>query len=91
MRIQEYEALDLATTLLTCIQRGDPMEVSLSMVPPTHPLIPPRNLEAEASGLLDRLLEVFEPNSPHNGYACFVILQIVWLTPSAMLYWLMLL
>jgi symplekin len=41
-------------------RRGDPLEVSLSMVPPNHALIPPRNLEAEASGLLDRMLSVFQ-------------------------------
>ncbi|KAL2070687.1 hypothetical protein VTL71DRAFT_13713 [Oculimacula yallundae] len=44
-------------------RRGDPMEVSLSMVPQNHPLIPPKNLEAEASGLLDRILSVFQENS----------------------------
>jgi symplekin len=38
------------------------MEVSLSMVPPDHKLIPPKNLEAEASGLLDRMLAVFQEN-----------------------------
>lgn len=32
------------------------------MVPQTHRLIPPRNLEAEASGLLDRILAVFQEN-----------------------------
>ncbi|TVY89753.1 mRNA cleavage and polyadenylation specificity factor complex subunit [Lachnellula willkommii] len=32
-------------------RRGDPMEVSLNMVPQNHPLLAPRNLEAEASGL----------------------------------------
>ncbi|KAK0119903.1 hypothetical protein ONS95_011330 [Cadophora gregata] len=44
-------------------RRGDPLEVSLSMVPQNHPLIPPKNLEAEASGLLDRMLAVFHENS----------------------------
>ncbi|KAG4435077.1 hypothetical protein IFR05_009436 [Cadophora sp. M221] len=44
-------------------RRGDPMEISLSMVPQNHPLIPPKNLEAEASGLLDRMLSVFHENS----------------------------
>lgn len=43
-------------------RRGDPLEVSLSMVPPNHPLIPPNNLQAEASGLLDRMLAVFQEN-----------------------------
>ncbi|RDL38396.1 uncharacterized protein BP5553_02736 [Venustampulla echinocandica] len=41
-------------------RRGDPLEVSLSMVPQNHPLLAPRNLEAEASGLLDRMLSVFQ-------------------------------
>ncbi|EKD12595.1 mRNA cleavage and polyadenylation specificity factor complex subunit [Drepanopeziza brunnea f. sp. 'multigermtubi' MB_m1] len=44
-------------------RRGTPLEVSLSMVPSNHPLIPPKNLEAEASGLLDRMLAVFHENS----------------------------
>lgn len=44
-------------------RRGDPLEVSLSMVPQNHALIPPKNLEAEASGLLDRMLSVFQENS----------------------------
>ncbi|PMD49914.1 uncharacterized protein K444DRAFT_657788 [Hyaloscypha bicolor E] len=43
-------------------RRGDPLEVSLSMVPPDHKLIPPKSLEAEASGLLDRMLAVFQEN-----------------------------
>ncbi|PQE07055.1 hypothetical protein CJF30_00009474 [Rutstroemia sp. NJR-2017a BBW] len=44
-------------------RRGDPLQVSLSMVPQNHTLLISRNLEAEASGLLDRLLEVFQGNS----------------------------
>jgi symplekin len=48
--------------LTSHLQRGDPLEVSLSMVPQNHPLIPPKNLEAEASGLLDRVLAVFQEN-----------------------------
>ncbi|KUJ11120.1 uncharacterized protein LY89DRAFT_654818 [Mollisia scopiformis] len=43
-------------------RNGNPLEVSLSMVPPNHPLMPPMNLEAEASGLLDRMLSVFQEN-----------------------------
>ncbi|EEH46366.2 RNA-processing protein PTA1 [Paracoccidioides brasiliensis Pb18] len=38
-------------------------EISLSLVPRNHPLVPLPNLEAEASGLLDRLLNVFYENS----------------------------
>ena len=45
------------------LQRGDPMEVSLNMVPQNHPLLAPRNLEAEASGLLDRMLGVFQEST----------------------------
>ncbi|KAG9234339.1 hypothetical protein BJ875DRAFT_461740 [Amylocarpus encephaloides] len=41
-------------------RRGDPMEVNLGMVPLNHPLLTPRNLEAEASGLLDRMLSIFQ-------------------------------
>ncbi|PBP23346.1 mRNA cleavage and polyadenylation specificity factor complex subunit [Diplocarpon rosae] len=44
-------------------RRGEPSTVSLAMVPPNHPLMPPKNLEAEASGLLDRILAVFHENS----------------------------
>ncbi|KAI9746123.1 MAG: hypothetical protein M1818_000804 [Claussenomyces sp. TS43310] len=40
-----------------------PLDISLAIVPQTHPLIPPRNLEAEASGLLDRMLEVLHENT----------------------------
>jgi symplekin len=36
------------------------MEVSLGMVPPNHALLVPRNLEAEAIGLLDRMLGIFQ-------------------------------
>lgn len=37
-------------------------EISLALVPRDHPVIPPANLEAEASGLLDRLLGVLQDN-----------------------------
>ena len=51
-------------------QRPEQNEVSLAIVPRDHPLIPPPNLEAEATGLLDRLLNVFYENSRY-------VLQIV--------------
>ena len=41
------------------LQRPDQNEVSMAIVPREHPLIPPSRLEPEASGLLDRLLNVF--------------------------------
>ncbi len=44
-------------------KRPDQNEISLALVPRDHPLIPPRNLEAEASGLLDRLLNIFQENT----------------------------
>ncbi|KAI9871477.1 MAG: hypothetical protein M1830_002877 [Pleopsidium flavum] len=44
-------------------RRPDQNETSLALVPRDHPLIPPRNLEAEASGLLDRLLNIFQEDT----------------------------
>ncbi|KAI9722592.1 MAG: hypothetical protein M1812_001523 [Candelaria pacifica] len=44
-------------------RRPEQNETSLALVPRTHQLIPPPNLEAEASGLLDRLLNVFHENT----------------------------
>ncbi|CAF9909350.1 MAG: hypothetical protein ALECFALPRED_005526 [Alectoria fallacina] len=40
-------------------RRPDQNDVSIALVPRDHPLIPPPRLEPEASGLLDRLLNVF--------------------------------
>ncbi|CAK7210450.1 hypothetical protein SCUCBS95973_000787 [Sporothrix curviconia] len=39
------------------------LDISLSLVPPGHPLLEPRHLEAEATGLLDRMLGVLQDNS----------------------------
>ncbi|KAF2211587.1 hypothetical protein CERZMDRAFT_98469 [Cercospora zeae-maydis SCOH1-5] len=44
-------------------RRPENNEISLALVPRDHPLIPPANLEAEASGLLDRLLGVLQDDS----------------------------
>ncbi|KAK2793774.1 hypothetical protein FQN52_000726 [Onygenales sp. PD_12] len=44
-------------------RRPEKNETSLSIVPRNHPLVPLPNLEAEASGLLDRLLNIFYQNS----------------------------
>ena len=41
------------------LQRPDQNEISIAVVPRDHALIPPPRLEPEASGLLDRLLNVF--------------------------------
>ncbi|EDU50517.1 conserved hypothetical protein [Pyrenophora tritici-repentis Pt-1C-BFP] len=39
-------------------RRADPNDISLSLVPRDHPLIPYASLEAEGHGLLDRLLDI---------------------------------
>lgn len=39
------------------------LDVSLSMIPPNHPLLDPRLLEAEGAGLLDKMLTVLQENS----------------------------
>ncbi|KAG8626696.1 hypothetical protein KVT40_005641 [Elsinoe batatas] len=44
-------------------RRPDQNEISLALVPRDHPIMHPSNLEAEASGLLDRLLDVLQDNS----------------------------
>ncbi|KAK4636334.1 mRNA cleavage and polyadenylation specificity factor complex subunit pta1 [Fulvia fulva] len=43
-------------------RRPEQNEISLALVPRDHTVIPPANLEAEASGLLDRLLGVLQDN-----------------------------
>ncbi|KAI5370247.1 Putative armadillo-like helical, symplekin/Pta1 [Septoria linicola] len=43
-------------------RRPESNEISLALVPRDHAVIPPANLEAEASGLLDRLLGVLQDN-----------------------------
>ena len=56
---------------LRYIQRPEQNETSIALVPRNHPLLPLPNLEAEASGLLDRLLNVFHENirsvAPRGG------------------------
>lgn len=41
-------------------QHGGALDVSLDKVPPSHQSLDARNLEAEATGLLDRMLGVLE-------------------------------
>lgn len=47
-------------------RRPEQNETSIALVPRNHPLLPLASLEAEASGLLDRLLSVFQesPSDP---------------------------
>ena len=49
--------------ILTVVKRPEANDISLSIVPRTHRLIPPPNLEAESSGLLDRLLAIFHEDN----------------------------
>ncbi|KAI0111445.1 hypothetical protein F4814DRAFT_422512 [Daldinia grandis] len=44
-------------------RRGDLLDISLVMIPPSHPILDAPKLEAEASGLLDRMLEILQDNS----------------------------
>lgn len=49
------------------------LEVSLGMVTADHPFLDPRQLEAEATGLLDRMLGVLQDNSRYDlAYDCVV-------------------
>ncbi|KAL2174756.1 uncharacterized protein P884DRAFT_208012 [Thermothelomyces heterothallicus CBS 202.75] len=44
-------------------QKYGGLDISLNMIPANHPLLDPRQLEAEATGLLDRMLGVLQDNS----------------------------
>ncbi|KAK4100634.1 hypothetical protein N658DRAFT_427072 [Parathielavia hyrcaniae] len=44
-------------------QKTNGLDISLNMIPANHPLLDPRQLEAEATGLLDRMLSVLQDNS----------------------------
>ncbi|KAH9887862.1 hypothetical protein F4778DRAFT_797338 [Xylariomycetidae sp. FL2044] len=44
-------------------RRGDPLDISLAMVPPNHPVLDGSSLEAEASGLLDRMLGALQDDN----------------------------
>ncbi|KAI1641547.1 uncharacterized protein F4817DRAFT_355451 [Daldinia loculata] len=44
-------------------RRGDLLDISLVMIPPSHPILDAPKLEAEASGLLDRMLVILQENS----------------------------
>ncbi|KUI66313.1 mRNA cleavage and polyadenylation specificity factor complex subunit pta1 [Cytospora mali] len=53
----------LAQTTAVNMDKRNGLEVSLGMVPAGHPFLDPRQLEAEATGLLDRILGVLQDNS----------------------------
>jgi len=67
-------------------QRADVLEVSLSIIPSNHVILIRQNMEAEASGLLDRMLAVFHEDSRYVYGNHSPILE---LTHTAMLYPLM--
>lgn len=46
--------------VLTSLQRPDQTDTSLALVPRNHALLSIPSIEAETSGLLDRLLGVFQ-------------------------------
>lgn len=53
------------------MQRPEQNETSISLVPRNHSFLSIPQLEAEASGLLDRLLDIFQQNirceRPHEA------------------------
>jgi symplekin len=49
-------------------QRPEQNETSLAIVPRNHSLLSLPNLEAEASGLLDRMLSVFQEDARYKSY-----------------------
>ncbi len=59
---QNY-ALHACCLLWLTLKQLNGLDVSLAMIPPNHPLLNPQFLEAEAAGLLDRMLGVLQDNS----------------------------
>lgn len=53
--------------LIVRVQYGGTLDVSLDKVPPNHQSLDPRTLEAEATGLLDRILSVLQ-ESRYEGH-----------------------
>lgn len=58
-------SLDEVSTVTSAhiLQRADPADISASMVPTDHPLIPFSKLGAEAAGILDRMLSAFHEHA----------------------------
>ena len=69
------------------IQRPEQNEISLAIVPRDHPMIPPSKLEPEASGLLDRLLNVFQEDHRYVNPKCRRKSHPPNAILSVMLYW----
>lgn len=59
-RVRDPSIVACQATTDSLLQRGDPLDISRNMVPPSHPALDGDQLEAEASGLLDRMLSILE-------------------------------
>lgn len=59
--------------ILISIQRPEQNETSLAVVPRNHALLTFPNLEAEASGLLDRLLDVFQEETRYGTHSILLL------------------
>lgn len=59
-RVRDLSLVDDRLITDLSLQRGDPLDISRNMVPPNHPALDGDQLEAEASGLLDRMLSALE-------------------------------
>ena len=69
--------------LLTKLQRPEQNETSIALVSRNHTLLQLPSLEAEASGLLDRLLGVFQEYQRYERICeVFYTLVTVSVTPS---------
>lgn len=62
-KVCHYISFYKGETAVSNGQQRDGLDISLNIVPASHPLLDPRHLEAEATGLLDRMLGVLQDNS----------------------------
>lgn len=56
----KYPPDDFVFAYADSLQYGGTLDVSLDKIPPNHQSLDARSLEAEASGLLDRMLAVLQ-------------------------------
>lgn len=57
---------------LTHLQKNDPLDISLALIPSGHSALDKHSLEAEASGLLDRMLGVLQDSSRYGPRRSFL-------------------
>lgn len=60
------------------MQRPEQNETSIALIPRGHPLLIIPNLEAESSGLLDRLLGVFQDQNLYVESVALDILLLIY-------------